>query len=73
VLLGEALKRCTRWSVSDRCASARLEIAANRLQEIEDYVREYAPHVAVPSWTEYLQLGDLGLYPKIMQSEYFFA
>ena len=54
-------------AVSDRCASARLEIAANRLQEIEDYVREYAPHVAVPSWTEYLQLGDLGLYPKISE------
>jgi DNA-directed RNA polymerase len=45
----------------------------NWLQEIEDYVREYAPQAQIPPWTEYVTLGDLQLFPAVMQSRYAFA
>ena len=45
----------------------------NWLQEIENYVREYAPQAQIPPWTEYVTLGDLQLFPAVMQSRYAFA
>jgi DNA-directed RNA polymerase, mitochondrial len=44
----------------------------NWLQEIEDYVRSYAPQVAIPSWRDYVALGDLDL-SQVMKATFFFA
>lgn len=46
----------------------------NWLQEIEDYVRSYAPaEVEIPSWTEYVTLGDLDLARETPRADYAFA
>ena len=43
------------------------------LQEIEDYVRSYAPpEVLIPSWSEYVTLGTARLL-SVMKSEFFFS
>jgi DNA-directed RNA polymerase len=44
----------------------------NWLQEIEDYVRSYAPQVEIPSWRDYVALGDLDL-SQVMEATFFFA
>lgn len=44
----------------------------NWLQEIEDYVRGYAGDVEIPSWTEYVTLGDLEV-DQVIDAEFFFA
>ena len=45
----------------------------NWLQDIEEYVRGYAPEVKIPSWSEYVELGDLQLYPGVLHSQHFFS
>jgi DNA-directed RNA polymerase len=45
----------------------------NRLQELEDYVRGYAPPgVLIPSWSDYITLGTADLM-SVMRSEFAFA
>jgi DNA-directed RNA polymerase len=51
----------------------RIYEGRNWLQEIEDYVRGYAPDVKIPSWSEYVTLGDLELYPGVLRSQHFFS
>jgi DNA-directed RNA polymerase len=52
----------------------------NWLQEIEDYVRGYAPQVQIPSWSETIKLGELdftgwetiepGVVPQTLRADY---
>jgi DNA-directed RNA polymerase len=51
----------------------RIYDGINWLQRIEDDVRGYAPDVKIPSWTEYVTLGDLQLDPGVLHSEHFFS
>ena len=52
---------------------AKIYADVNWLQEIEEYLRGYAPDVELPSWREYVTLGDLQIFPAVMGSEPFFS
>jgi hypothetical protein len=56
----------------------------NWLQEIDDYVRSYAPpEVEIPSWSETIKLGEVdftgfdviqrGAVPQTLRADYAFA
>jgi DNA-directed RNA polymerase len=51
---------------------AKIYEETNWLQEIEAYVREYAPKVEIPSWSKFVTLGDLKLFPAVLVSRYAF-
>jgi DNA-directed RNA polymerase len=51
----------------------RIYEGTNWLAEIEAYVRGYAPEVKIPSWSAYVTLGDLQLYPGVLKSQHFFS
>lgn len=44
----------------------------NWLEKIEAEVREYAPDVTIPSYTEFVTMGDFDVR-EVLQSEFFFA
>ena len=46
--------------------------ADNWLQRIEDYVRSYAGDIELPSWKEYVTLGDLDV-SQVVHAAFFFA
>jgi DNA-directed RNA polymerase len=52
---------------------AKIYAETNWLDELENYVRSYAPDVALPAWSEYVTLGDLEIFPDVMRSEPFFS
>jgi hypothetical protein len=56
-----------------RMEFAKIYADVNWLQEIEEYLRGYAPDVELPSWREYVTLGDLQIFPAVMRSEPFFS
>jgi DNA-directed RNA polymerase len=51
----------------------RIYEGRNWLQDLEEYVCGYAPEVKIPSWSEYVTLGKLELYPGVLHSQHFFS
>ena len=51
----------------------RIYEGRNWLQDLEEYVCGYAPEVNIPSWSEYVTLGKLELYPGVLHSQHFFS
>jgi DNA-directed RNA polymerase len=56
-----------------RMEFAKIYAETNWLDELENDVRSYAPNVDIPSWREYVKLGDLQIFPGVMRSEPFFS